>query len=42
MKNTDLICGEISMPSCPTRMPASSVPVTLPSEKLPNLIAPSQ
>ena len=42
MKNTDFTCGEISIPSCPTRMPASKVPVTLPSVKLPNFTAPTQ
>ena len=41
MKNTYFTCGEISIPSCPTRMPASKVPVTLPSVKLPNFTAPS-
>ena len=38
MKKIDFTCPEISIPSWPITMPASSVPVTAPRLKLPNLM----
>ena len=38
MKKIDFTWAEMSMPSWPMTMPASSVPVTAPRLKLPNLL----
>ena len=42
MKKIDFTCPEISIPSWPITIPASSVPVTAPRVKLSKLIAPIQ
>ena len=42
MKKIDFTWLEMSMPSWPMMMPASSVPVTAPRLKLPNFFAPTQ
>ena len=42
MKKIDLTLGDTSMPSWPIRIATSSVPVTVPRLKLPNLMTPIQ